>query len=111
MLIEKKFVNIEHLNVDLIRRINPFQGAYEILSKAVTPLVLKTIQDTVVSMRSTMSDEEAIVLWPRIQTFRKEKGREPAVTSGDPYEKRLAEGLAYLKRKAQERKAAQVNAS
>jgi len=111
VLIDKKFVNIEHLNVDLIRQINPFQGAYEILSKAVTPAVLKTIQDTVVSMRSTMSEEEAIILWPRIQTFRKEKGREPAVTSGDPYEKRLAEGLAYLKRKAQERKAAQVNAS
>ncbi|WP_432787025.1 hypothetical protein AAEX37_01098 [Oligella sp. MSHR50489EDL] len=111
VLISNKFVNIEHLNVDLIRQINPFQGAYEILSKAVTPAVLKTIQDTVVSMRSTMSEEEAIVLWPRIQTFRKEKGREPSVTSGDPYEKRLAEGLTYLKRKAQERKAAQVNAS
>lgn len=111
VLIDKKFVNIEHLNVDLIRQINPFQGAYEILSKAVTPSVLKTIQDTVVSMRSTMSEEEAIILWPRIQAFRKEKGREPSVTSGEPYEKRLAEGLAYLKRKAQEHKAAQANAS
>lgn len=111
VLIDKKFVNIEHLNVDLIRQINPFQGAYEILSKAVTPSVLKTIQDTVVSMRSTMSEEEAVILWPRIQEFRKEKGREPSVTSGDPYEKRLAEGLAFLKRKAQERKAAQANVS
>lgn len=111
VLIDKKFVNIEHLNVDLIRQINPFQGAYEILSKAVTPAVLKTIQDTVVAMRSNMSEEEAIILWPRIQNFRKDKGREPSVTSGDPYEKRLAEGLAYLKRKAQERKAAQVSMS
>ena len=111
VLIGNKFVNIEHLNVDLIRQINPFQGAYEILSKAVTPEGLKTIQDTVVSMRSNMSEEEAIILWPRIQTFRKEKGREPSVTSGDLYEKRLAEGLTYLKRKAQERKAAQVRVS
>lgn len=50
VLIGNKFVNIEHLNVDLIRQINPFQGAYEILLKAVTPVVLKTIQDTVVGI-------------------------------------------------------------
>lgn len=110
VLIGNKFVNIEHLNVDLIRQINPFQGAYEILSKAVTPAVLKTIQDTVVGMRSHMSEEEAIILWPRINEFLKEKGREPSVTSGIPYERRLAEALVYIKRKAQERKAqAQVS--
>ncbi|WP_193087961.1 DEAD/DEAH box helicase [Advenella sp. FME57] len=105
VLIGNKFVNIEHLNVDLIRQINPFQGAYEILSKAVTPAVLKSIQDVVVGMRSRMSDEEAVVLWPRINEFRRDKGREPSVTSGDAYERRLADALAYIKRKAQERKA------
>lgn len=105
VLIGKKFVNIEHLNVDLIRQINPFQGAYEILSKAVTPSVLKAIQDTVVAMRSTMSEEEAVILWPRINAFIKDKGREPSPSSGDTYERRLAEALAYIKRKAQERKA------
>ncbi|CAM5555412.1 DEAD/DEAH box helicase [Eoetvoesiella caeni] len=103
--IGNKFVNIEHLNVDLIRQINPFQGAYEILSKAVTPAVLKTIQDTVVGMRSHMSEEEAVVLWPRINEFRGEKDREPSVTAGDAYERRLGEALAYIKRRAQERKA------
>lgn len=104
VLMGSKFVNIEHLNIDLIRAINPFQGAYEILSKAVTPSVLKTIQDTVVGIRSNMSEEEAIVLWPRINGFLEDKGREPSVTASDAYERRLAEGLAYLKRKAQERK-------
>lgn len=101
----KKFINIEHLNIDLIRQINPFQGAYEILSKAVTPSTLKTIQDTVIGMRASMSEEEAVALWPRIQVFMREKGREPSVMSSDGYEKRLAEGVAYLKRKAQEHKA------
>lgn len=104
VMIGNKFVNIENLNVDLIRQINPFQGAYEILSKAVTPSVLKTIQDTVVGMRSQMSEEEAVVLWPRINEFRKEKGREPSITAAEPYERRLSEALAYIKRKAQERK-------
>ena len=110
VMIGNKFVNIEHLNVDLIRQVNPFQGAYEILSKAVTPSVLKTIQDTVVGMRSQMSEEEAVVLWPRILEFRKTHQREPSITATDHYERRLAEGLAYIKRKAQERKATQEKA-
>ncbi|OOE40054.1 ATP-dependent helicase [Salinivibrio kushneri] len=101
----KKFVNIESLNIDLIRQVNPFQGAYEVLSKSVTPSVLKTIQDTVVGMRSQMSEEEAIILWPRINQFLNEKKREPSVTAGDPYERRLAFALAYLRKKDQERKA------
>jgi hypothetical protein len=105
VLIGNKFVNIENLNIDLIRQINPFQGAYEILSKAVTPSVLKTIQDTVVGMRSQMSEEEAVILWPRINGFRKDEGREPSITASEPYERRLADALAYIKRKAQERKA------
>ncbi|MGP9772143.1 DEAD/DEAH box helicase [Halomonas citrativorans] len=105
VLIGNKFVNIENLNIDLIRQVNPFQGAYEILSKSVTPSVLKTIQDTVVGMRSQMSEEEAVILWPRINEFRKEKDREPSVTASEPYERRLADALAYIKRKAQERKA------
>jgi hypothetical protein len=106
VMIGNQFVNIEHLNVDLIKQVNPFQGAYEILSKAVTPAVLKTIQDVVVGMRSQMSEEEAVILWPRINAFCKKKGREPTVTSNEPYERRLAEALAYLRRKMQERKIA-----
>lgn len=108
VMIGNKFINIEDLNVDLIRQVNPFQGAYEILSKAVTPAVLKTIQDAVVGMRLQISEEEAVILWPRINQFRKDKGKEPSVTASDPYERRLAEALVYIKRKAQERKAAQA---
>jgi hypothetical protein len=110
VLIGNKFVNIEHLNIDLIRQVNPFQGAYEILSKVVTSSVLKTIQDTVVGMRSQMSEEEAVILWPRINEFMKDKGQEPSITASDQYERRLADALAYIKRKAQERKAAQPQA-
>jgi hypothetical protein len=31
-----KFINIDELNIDLIDSINPFQQAFEILSKSVT---------------------------------------------------------------------------
>ncbi|QSR34149.1 DEAD/DEAH box helicase [Marinobacterium iners] len=98
-----KFVNIEHLNIDLINQINPFQGAYEILSKALTAPVLKTIQDVVVSKRTQMTEEEAVILWPRINAFVQQKGRPPSVTSDDQMEVRYAEALAYIQQKKRER--------
>ncbi|CAI8406986.1 MAG: Uncharacterised protein [Gammaproteobacteria bacterium] len=107
VLMGNKFVNIENLNIDLIKQINPFQGAYEILSKSVTTDVLKTIQDTVVGMRTDMSEEEAVILWERIQEFLRTHGKEPSHTASDPYEKRLAGALAYIKNKARERAAAE----
>lgn len=98
-----KFINIENVTIDLIDQINPFHGAYEILSKSVTPAMLKTIQDVVAGSRITMSDEEAVILWPRIVAFRQEKGREPSLTSTDPIEVRYAEGLEYLKKRKREK--------
>jgi len=103
-----KFINIENLNVDLIRQVNPFQGAYEILSKAVTTDVLKTIQDTVTGMRSTMTEEEAIVLWKHVLDFRRDKGREPSVRAADAFERRLGDALAFVKRKKAEQLLAQA---
>ncbi|MDX5976223.1 DEAD/DEAH box helicase [Vreelandella alkaliphila] len=101
--IGEKFVNIEHLNVDLINQINPFQGAYEILSKALTAPVLKVIQDTVVGNRTQMSEEEAVVLWPKIVAFTQEKGHPPSIHSDDHMEVRYAEALAYIQKKKRER--------
>ncbi|RKR07626.1 helicase-like protein [Kushneria sinocarnis] len=98
-----KFINIEHLNVDLIDRINPFQGAYEILSKSVTSSVLKTIQDTVIGSRVQMSEEEAVILWPGINEFVQQHGREPNLHSDNHIEVRYAEALAYIKHKKAER--------
>lgn len=98
-----KFINIENVTIDLIDQINPFHGAYEILSKSVTPAMLKTIQDVVAGSRITMSDEEAVILWPRIVAFRQERGREPSLTSNDPIEVRYAEGLEYLKKRKREK--------
>ena len=98
-----KFINIENVTIDLIDQINPFHGAYEILSKSVTPAMLKTIQDVVAGSRITMTDEEAVILWPRIVVFRQEKGREPSLTSNDPIEVRYAEGLEYIKKRKRER--------
>ncbi len=92
------FVNIDDLDIDLIDRINPFQEAFEILSKSVTPKTLKTIQDTIELTRIQMTEEEAILLWPKIKSFVKNSGgKEPNTESYDPLEKRMAEALVYIR--------------
>lgn len=45
-----KFINIDDLHIDLIDRVNPFQKAFEILSKSLTTKVFKVIQDTIEAM-------------------------------------------------------------
>ncbi len=93
-----QFVNIDELNIDLIDRINPFQEAFEILSKAVTSSILKVIQDTIDSSRIEMTPEEVKILWPKANDFVKQTGRKPEISSSDPLEKRLAEAILYLKK-------------
>lgn len=98
-----RFVNIDDLHIDLIDKINPFQKAFEILSKSVTASVLKVIQDAIEATRITMDFEEAKILWPKILEFRKTFGREPALQSSDPLEKRMAECIIYLKEEKRKR--------
>jgi hypothetical protein len=93
-----QFVNIDDLNIDLIDSINPFQEAFEILSKAVTSSVLKVIQDTIDSSRIEMTVEEAMLLFPKAENFVRQTGRKPDISSADPLEKRLAEGIIFLKK-------------
>ena len=99
------FVNIDELNIDLIDSINPFQKAFEILAKSVTLKVLKTIQDSIELTRIQMTDEEAMLLWPKINSFVKNSGgKEPRIDSADSLERRMAEALVYLRNKRREQK-------
>ena len=92
-----QFVNIDDLHIDLIDRINPFQKAFEILSKSVTTKVLKVIQDVIESTRIQMTLEEALLLWPKINDFAKTFKKEPSLQSTDPLERRMAEAIIFLK--------------
>lgn len=94
-----KFVNIDDLHIDLIDKVNPFQKAFEILSKSVTTSVLKAIQETIDASKITMTDEEAILLWPKIHEFIKQHNREPSRSSIDVNEQRMAHAIIYLKDK------------
>jgi superfamily II DNA or RNA helicase len=91
------FVNIDDIHIDLIDQINPFQKAFEVLSKSVTTQILKIIQETIEATRIQMDFEEAKILWPKINEFVKTYNREPSINSNDPLEKRMAECIIYLK--------------
>ncbi len=99
-----KFINVDELHIDLINKINPFQKAFEVLSKQVTTDVLKLIQESIAGTRIEMDEEEAVILWPKVNRFYEEHRREPDINSGNLKEKRMAECLVYVK--AQKRKQA-----
>lgn len=98
-----KFVNIDDLNIDLIDSINPFQKAFEILSKSLDKKTFKVIQSCIEETRISITEEEAIILWPKIKNFVKEVGREPNISSYDPQERRMAEALILLRKLKRER--------
>lgn len=97
------FVNIDDLSIDLIDQINPFQRAYEILSKEVNAPTLKVIQEAIAATRIAMTDEEAFFLFPKIKEFTRTKQREPNLNSPDPLEQRMASALIHLKRLRQQK--------
>lgn len=98
----EKFVNIDDIDINLIDSVNPFQRAFEVMSKSVTPSVLRIISDTITATRVEISEQEALLLWPKIQAWVKVNGRKPDVRSEDPNEKRYAETLLFLQRKKQQ---------
>ena len=93
------FVNIEELDIELIDKVNPFQEAFEILSKSVDTKLLKVIRDTIEAGRIQMTDEEACILYNKTGSFMEKYGREPDIKSSDAKEKRMGEAIAYLRNK------------
>lgn len=97
--LSNRFVNIDHLSIKLIDTINPFQRAYEIMSKSVTAPVLKIIQDTIAEQRMSITKEEAVVLFrSEIPAYmEKSGGKLPEPTDPNPQVRRLAEAIAFVR--------------
>ena len=98
-----KFINIDDLHIDLIDKVNPFQKAFEVLSKNVTSKLLKVVSETIESQKILMTDEEAVILYKKIGQFIKEHNREPKINSKNPQERRMAEAIIFLKNKKRQR--------
>lgn len=92
-----KFVNVEDLSIDLIDSINPFQKAYEVLSKELTSPVLRLIQETIDAKRIKFDEAELLYIWPKIEEFYNIHGYSPNEKSNDPVEKRMGEAVIYMR--------------
>ncbi len=91
------FVNLDDLTIDLIDSINPFQHAFEVISKKVGVDIFRVIQDTIAGSRIGMTDEDALALVPQIKQFViAHNGEYPSLNSSDKNEKLLAQAQAYL---------------
>ena len=99
----KKFaMDVRELDIDLIDSINPFSEAYSILAKSMSEDSLKQVAAVIASKKINLTHEEARELAKRALKFKQERGRLPELTAADPWEKRMAEGIAFLQRKATE---------
>lgn len=98
-----RLINVTDLNLDLIYSVNPFMDAYEIMSKSLDAKVFKSIQTYIKALRVDVTEDEARVLWPKVNEFVQKMQREPDLDSVDPYERRLAEVLLYAKRRLLEK--------
>lgn len=92
------FVNINELSINLIDSINPFQRAYEVMSKQLTAPVLKVIQNTIAEKKMNMTIEEAVILFKGpYQEYKKRNVGLPSLNDPDPKIKRLAQAIVVLK--------------
>ena len=102
--IANQFVEIDKLSINLIDSINPFQRAYEILSRSITPEILRTVQFVIEEQRSDMTVEEAVILYrnylPKYQA--EHDGKLPTPNDTDPLGRRIASAIAFIAKKKQE---------
>lgn len=96
--VRKFAMDVRELDIDLIDRINPFGEAYAILAKTMSEESLKQVAAAISAKRATLTVEEARELAKRALKFKQERGRLPSITSSDAWEKRMAEGVAFLAR-------------
>ncbi|MDB6179489.1 DEAD/DEAH box helicase [Paracoccus sp. Z330] len=95
-------MNVRDLDIDLIDRINPFSEAYAILAKTMNEESLKQVAAVIQAKKIKLTPEEARDLAKRAVKFKQERGRLPSLTSTDAWEKKMAEGVAFLARMKQE---------
>lgn len=91
-----KFINIEELDINLIDAINPFQKAFEVLSKELNSPVLKLIQEAIDVKKISFDEDELVYIWPKVEEFYKRTGERPSSKSNDPLEKRMGEAVLYM---------------
>ncbi|MCE5762933.1 DEAD/DEAH box helicase family protein [Staphylococcus pseudintermedius] len=91
-----RFINIDELNIDLIDSINPFQRAYEMISRDIDSPTLQFMQEYMSSKKYEFTEEQLVNAYHRAKQFRMENGRNPERGSKDEGERYLAFALLRL---------------
>ncbi len=95
----RKFVlEVRELSVDLIDKINPFGEAYTILSKTLNAETLRQMEEKIAATKVNIPEDEALDLTRRALSWQNENGRPPKIVSNDPFESKLAQGIAAYRR-------------
>ena len=97
--IANRFINIDKLSINLIDTINPFQRAYEVLSKSVDAPTLKIIQNTIAEQKYNLTLEQAMMIFkgPLKEYVKEHDGRVPDINNPDPKVREMAAALQMLK--------------
>ena len=97
--IANRFINIDKLSINLIDHINPFQRAYEVLSKSVDAPTLKIIQDTIAEQKFDLTLEQAISIFkgPLKKWVSEHDGQTPDSNHPDPKVREMAAALQMIK--------------
>ena len=98
--VRKFALSVTDLDIDLIDRVNPFSATYAVLSKAMDAQTLVQVQAVINAKKDKLTYEDARALAERALEFKRERGRLPSLTSQDAWERKMAEGIAFLQRYA-----------
>lgn len=98
-----KFINIDELDIDLIDSVNPFQSAYEVLSRDVDSRTLSLIARVFDAKKADFTTDELRMLYPQIKAFQAEHKRSPRRNASNVEEQRLYFALAKLDELRRER--------
>ena len=98
--VRKFALSVTDLDIDLIDRVNPFSATYAVLAKAMDEKTLLQVQAVINAKKDKLTYEDARALAERALEFKRERGRLPSLTSQDAWERKMAEGVAFLQRHA-----------
>lgn len=97
--IANRFINIDKLSINLIDSINPFQRAYEVLSKSVDAPTLRIIQDTIAEQKFNLTIEQAVAIFkgPLKEYVASHGGNTPSADDPNPRVREMAAALQMIK--------------
>ena len=98
----ERIISVEDLSIDLIDKINPFQKAFEVISRELDAPTLKLIRETIDANKIYFDEAEIVYIWPKVEEFFHEYGRVPDIKSDNELEKRMGEAVVFMRNKVRE---------